>query len=55
MIDIYLVTMVNQRSEQELNAAVQTKFGEFKEALFEQIKSFLKEIFKNEIREIIKE
>ena len=47
--------MVNTRSEQEFNAAVQAKFEEFKEAFIEQIKSNLKEIFKDEIREIIKE
>ena len=47
--------MVNKRSEQEFNAAVQAKFEEFKEAFIEQIKSNLKEIFKDEIREIIKE
>ena len=47
--------MVNTRSEQEFNAAVQAKFEEFKEAFIEQIKSDLKEIFKDEIREIIKE
>ena len=47
--------MVNTRSEQEFNAAVQAKFEEFKEAFIKQIKSNLKEIFKDEIREIIKE
>ena len=47
--------MVNTRSEQEFNVAVQGKFEEFKEAFIKQIKSNLKEIFKDEIREIIKE
>ena len=47
--------MVNTRSEQEFNTAVQAKFEKFKEAFIEQIKSNLKEIFKDEIREIIKE
>ena len=47
--------MVNTRSEQEFNAAVQAKFEEFKEEFIKQIKSNLKEIFKDEIREIIKE
>ena len=39
--------MVNTRSEQEFNAAEQAKFEEFKEAFVEQIKSNLKEIFKD--------
>ena len=47
--------MVNTRSEQEFNTAVQAKFEEFKEAFIDQIKSNLKEIFKDEIWEIIKE
>ena len=47
--------MVNTKSKQELNAAVQAKFEEFKEAFIEQTKSNLKEIFKDEIREIVKE
>ena len=47
--------MVNTRSEQEFNAAVQTKLEEFKEAFIEQIKSNLKGIFKDGVREIIKE
>ena len=47
--------MVTTRSKQELNAAVQAKFEEFKETFIEQITSNLKEIFKDEIREIIKE
>ena len=47
--------MVNTRSKQEFNAAVQAKFEEFKETFFEHIKSNLKKIFKDEIREIIKE
>ena len=34
------------RTEQEFNAAVQAKFEDFKEAIIEQIKSNLKEIFK---------
>ena len=55
ILDIYLVTMVNTRSMQEFNAAVQAKFEEFKEAFIEQIKSNLMEIFKDEIRETIKE
>ena len=42
--------MVNTRSEKEVNAAVQVKFEEFKEVFIEQIKSYLKEIFKDEIR-----
>ena len=55
ILDIYLVTMVNTRSMQEFNAAVQAKFEEFKEAFIEQIKSNLMEIFKDEIKETIKE
>ena len=47
--------MVNTRSEHEFNAAVRAKFEEFKEAFIKQIKSNLKEIQKDEIREIIKE
>ena len=47
--------MINTRSKQEFNAAVQAKFEEFKEAFIEQIKSNLKEIFNYEIGEIIKE
>ena len=47
--------MVNTRSKQEFNAAVQAKFEEFKEVFIEQIKSNVQEIFKDEIREIIKE
>ena len=47
--------MVNTRSKQEFNAAVGAKFEEFKEAFIEMIKSNLKEIVKDEIREKIKE
>ena len=47
--------MVNTRSEQAFNSAVQAKFEEFKEAFIEQIKSNLKEAFKDETREIIKD
>ena len=47
--------MVNTKSEQEFNAAVQAKLEEFKKRFIEQIKSNLKEIFKEEIRLIIKE
>ena len=48
ILDIYLVTMINKRSMQEFNAAVQAKFEEFKEAFIEQIESDLKEILKDE-------
>ena len=39
--------MVNTRSQQQFNAVVQAKFEELKEAFIEQIKSNLKEIFKD--------
>ena len=39
--------MVNTRSQQQFNAIVQAKLKELKEAFIEQIKSNLKEIFKD--------
>ena len=37
MIDIYLVTTVNTKSEQQFNAAVQVNFKEFKEAFIDRL------------------
>ena len=47
--------MVSTRSEAELHAAVQAKVEEFKVPFIKEIKSNLKEIFKDEIKAIIKE
>ena len=42
-------------NKREFNGAVQAKLEEFNEVFIEQIKSNLKEIFKDETRDIIKE
>ena len=52
---IFFFEMPSTRSTDEFNAVIDEKDEEFKLALIEQVKSNLRELFKDQIRQIIKE
>ena len=53
-LNFFFFEMPSTRSTDEFNAVIDEKEEEFKLAFIEQVKSNLRELFKDEIRQIIK-